>query len=374
MPVMTVDGEDQADDDRQRRVARRERQDEELALVTELRDEDTATAATTTAAANSLIRRRVVARRESYPCPMTEIAAPERDIVSWEDLDRLVGILADRLAGERFDVMLAITRGGHGAGRDARLSAAACATSSWRRSSTTTTPASPARTPTFFQFPADPLLRGKRVLVVDEVWDSGTTIHAVIERVRQAGGDAVHRGAPLQARALRRPRSSPMSTRSRPIAGSSIRSRPGSDARRRSEEVQSHGRVQLLVGTPKGAFILDSDADRRDWSMRGPLCEGWPIHDLIVEPGSGAILAAGGSPWYGPAVWRSEDGGETWTHSSVGLTYAAMTTASGEGEPGRSRRSGAWPPRRTARCSPASSRPVCSAATTAARPGRTSRA
>jgi hypoxanthine phosphoribosyltransferase len=26
------------------------------------------------------------------------------------------------------------------------------------------------------------------VLVVDEVWDSGTTIAAVIERVRQAGG------------------------------------------------------------------------------------------------------------------------------------------------------------------------------------------
>ena len=26
------------------------------------------------------------------------------------------------------------------------------------------------------------------MLVVDEVWDSGTTIHAVTERVRQAGG------------------------------------------------------------------------------------------------------------------------------------------------------------------------------------------
>ena len=83
--------------------------------------------------------------------------------------------------------------------------------------------------------------------------------------------------------------------------------------------------VQLLVGTPKGAFILDSDQDRRDWAVRGPLCEGWPIHDLIIEPSSGAILAAGGSPWYGPAVWRSEDGGTTWTHSSEGLTY-------GEGE------------------------------------------
>ena len=34
-------------------------------------------------------------------------------------------------------------------------------------------------------------MRGKRVLIVDEVWDSGTTIQAVTERVRQAGGDPV---------------------------------------------------------------------------------------------------------------------------------------------------------------------------------------
>ncbi len=79
--------------------------------------------------------------------------------------------------------------------------------------------------------------------------------------------------------------------------------------------------VLLLVGTKKGAFILEGDAGRETWSMRGPLCEGWPIHDLIVEPDSGAILAAGGSPWYGPAVWRSDDLGDTWTHSSSGLTY-----------------------------------------------------
>lgn len=80
-------------------------------------------------------------------------------------------------------------------------------------------------------------------------------------------------------------------------------------------------KVLLLVGTPKGAFILESDAARRDWSLRGPMCEGWPIHDLVAEPGTGAILAAGGSPWYGAAVWRSDDLGATWTHSSAGLAY-----------------------------------------------------
>jgi photosystem II stability/assembly factor-like uncharacterized protein len=77
----------------------------------------------------------------------------------------------------------------------------------------------------------------------------------------------------------------------------------------------------LLVGTRKGAFILESDADRRDWTVSEPLCEGWPIHDMSVDPRTGAILAAGGSTWYGPAIWRSTDLGKTWSHSSEGLTY-----------------------------------------------------
>ena len=33
------------------------------------------------------------------------------------------------------------------------------------------------------------------------------------------------------------------------------------------------GQVLLLVGTRKGAFILDSDAARQSWRVRGPFCE-----------------------------------------------------------------------------------------------------
>ncbi|HEX8939505.1 MAG TPA: hypothetical protein VF763_05020 [Candidatus Limnocylindrales bacterium] len=79
--------------------------------------------------------------------------------------------------------------------------------------------------------------------------------------------------------------------------------------------------VMLMVGTRKGAFLLESGPDRRDWTVRGPLCEGWPVYDVSYDPASGAILAGSGSPWFGPAVWRSTDLGETWTHSSAGLTY-----------------------------------------------------
>jgi photosystem II stability/assembly factor-like uncharacterized protein len=81
-------------------------------------------------------------------------------------------------------------------------------------------------------------------------------------------------------------------------------------------------RTLLLIGTRKGCFILESD-DRQKWSTRGPLCESWPVYHAIHDPGSGAIYAAAASEWHGSAVWRSDDLGETWTHSSEGLAYEA---------------------------------------------------
>ena len=81
--------------------------------------------------------------------------------------------------------------------------------------------------------------------------------------------------------------------------------------------------VRVLVGTRKGAFILESDGARRDWRLSGPSCETWPIHHVMADPESGAIHAAGGSPWFGPAVWTSRDAGRTWSHSREGLAYEA---------------------------------------------------
>jgi len=114
------------------------------------------------------------------------VTAAERDVVTWPDLEELVKELAKRVGGEH-DVLLAITRGGlvpagmlayllgH---RDILVAAVAFYDDHGQ----------PGDQPAFFQFPADPLLRGKRVLIVDEVWDTGTTIEAVVERVRLAGG------------------------------------------------------------------------------------------------------------------------------------------------------------------------------------------
>jgi len=77
----------------------------------------------------------------------------------------------------------------------------------------------------------------------------------------------------------------------------------------------------LLIGTRKGAVLLESDQDRRNWKLRGPFCEGWPIYHVIHDPSDGTIYAAAASEWHGASVWRSPDLGETWEQSSEGLNY-----------------------------------------------------
>ena len=75
--------------------------------------------------------------------------------------------------------------------------------------------------------------------------------------------------------------------------------------------------IRLLVGTTKGAFVLDGDADRDRWAVRGPYCEGWPINHVIGDPETGTIWAGGGGDWSGAGVWRSSDDGHSWELSRL---------------------------------------------------------
>jgi photosystem II stability/assembly factor-like uncharacterized protein len=81
----------------------------------------------------------------------------------------------------------------------------------------------------------------------------------------------------------------------------------------------------VLVGTRKGVFLLTSDDLRRDWQVRGPFCESWPIYHAIHDPSTGTMYAAAASEWHGATVWRSTDLGETWQQSSEGLNYGEDT-------------------------------------------------
>lgn len=81
-------------------------------------------------------------------------------------------------------------------------------------------------------------------------------------------------------------------------------------------------RVWLLVGTQRGFFLLESDADRSAWQVHGPLGHaGWSYGYARFDERTGVIYAAGHNAWFGPAVWRSPDLGKSWSLSSEGLTF-----------------------------------------------------
>ena len=79
--------------------------------------------------------------------------------------------------------------------------------------------------------------------------------------------------------------------------------------------------VRVLVGTKKGAFILTSDAARKEWKVAGPHFAGWEIYHVKGSPvNSQRIYASQSSGWFGQVMQRSDDGGETW--EPVGNKFA----------------------------------------------------
>ena len=85
--------------------------------------------------------------------------------------------------------------------------------------------------------------------------------------------------------------------------------------------------VLALVGTRKGLFLLEGDADRRGWQAEGPLLDGWGVYHATVDGRDGTIYAAANHYVYGPTVQRSTDGGRTWKRSrQIGLPEASGLT------------------------------------------------
>ena len=89
-------------------------------------------------------------------------------------------------------------------------------------------------------------------------------------------------------------------------------------------------RTALLVGTRKGLFVLDGDASRDAWQVRGPLCDGWPIHDAILDPGTGAILAGAQTATKGG--WRPGQRVELPALSGVRAEMSSLLEPTGSAE------------------------------------------
>jgi len=86
-------------------------------------------------------------------------------------------------------------------------------------------------------------------------------------------------------------------------------------------------KVRVLVGTRKGAFVLSSDAGRKQWKVEGPNFEGWEIYHMKGSPADpNRLYASQSTGWFGQVLQRSNDGGKTW--EAVGNQFAY------EGTPG----------------------------------------
>jgi uncharacterized protein len=114
---------------------------------------------------------------------------PDALVLSWEQLDALVARLAAAV-GREFDLVVAITRGGLvPAGMLAyRLDLReilVVGVQFYRAEGGT------HDRPRVGHFPADELVRGRRVLVVDEVWETGETMTEVMARLRASGAEPV---------------------------------------------------------------------------------------------------------------------------------------------------------------------------------------
>src|SRR5512135_2358529 len=72
-------------------------------------------------------------------------------------------------------------------------------------------------------------------------------------------------------------------------------------------------KVRVLVGTRKGAFILESDGKRENWNVSGPFFAGWEVYHVKGSPADpNRIFASQTSSWFGQVIQRSSDGGKTW--------------------------------------------------------------
>lgn len=116
------------------------------------------------------------------PAMLPETDQPKRIVLSWSDVDALIDTLVPQISG-RFDALVLVTRGGIVPG-------GMLAEALDIRHILTAAVEFPAENaprllawPTFLQFPDESLVRGRRVLIVDDVWTHGRHIMTVRGRL-----------------------------------------------------------------------------------------------------------------------------------------------------------------------------------------------
>ena len=81
-------------------------------------------------------------------------------------------------------------------------------------------------------------------------------------------------------------------------------------------------RVRALVGTRKGAFVLESDGKRDKWDVSGPHFAGWEMYHIKGSPADpDRLYASQSSGWFGQLIQVSRDGGKTWEQAGNEFVY-----------------------------------------------------
>ena len=90
-------------------------------------------------------------------------------------------------------------------------------------------------------------------------------------------------------------------------------------------------KVRVLVGTHKGAFVLESDGKRQKWDVSGPFFTGWEVYHMKGSPADpNRLYASQTSGWFGQIIQRSDDGGKTWEAPGGGVTMSPEGFPKGE--------------------------------------------
>ncbi|MCC5809952.1 MAG: hypothetical protein JJU06_06230 [Ectothiorhodospiraceae bacterium] len=85
------------------------------------------------------------------------------------------------------------------------------------------------------------------------------------------------------------------------------------DAQISSRATPSRNRTIVLVGTQKGLFRLESDRNRRQWTLEGPHLAGYEVLHAWLHPHlAGVGYAAIRHEIWGAHLYRTRDGGRNW--------------------------------------------------------------
>ncbi|MCE5306549.1 MAG: exo-alpha-sialidase [Acidobacteriales bacterium] len=80
--------------------------------------------------------------------------------------------------------------------------------------------------------------------------------------------------------------------------------------------------VRVLVGTRKGAFVMESDGKRAKWKISGPHFAGWEVYHIKGSPADpDRLYASQCSSWFGQVIQVSRDGGKTWAAAGNKFVY-----------------------------------------------------